>query len=132
MQMKSMGSATVPFSHEIELCSELQLQEVEGQEQITSTSKLLCLPGHPRISLAESDVRDVLEREIMTPDLNRMAPHLWLVAKPSSDHCNPLHEQVVRGRNVVITENPELHLCWVDNKVFIKPIPRYLLSWAFW
>jgi hypothetical protein len=127
-----MGSATVPFSHETELCSELQLQEVEGQEQITSTSKPLCLPGHPRISLAEPDVRDVLEREIMTPDLNRMAPNLWLVAKPSSDHCNPLHEQLVRGRNVVITENPELHLCWIDSKVFIKPIPRYLLSWAFW
>lgn len=69
---------------------------------------------------------------MMTPDLNKMAPHLWLVAKPSSDHCNPLHEQVVRGRNIVITENPELHLCWIDSKVFIKPIPRYLLSWAFW
>ncbi|KAF2470796.1 uncharacterized protein BDR25DRAFT_314467 [Lindgomyces ingoldianus] len=132
MQMKSMGLATVPFSHETELCSELQLQEVEGQKQITSTSKLLRLPGHPRISLAELDVRDVLEREMMTPDLNRMAPHLWLVAKPSSDHCNPLHEQVVRGRNIVITENPELHLCWIDSKVFIKPIPRCLLSWAFW
>jgi hypothetical protein len=127
-----MGDSTVPFSQETELCSELRFQEVEGQKQITSTSKILRLPGHPRISLARPDVQDVLEREMMTPDLNRMAPHLWLVATPSSDHCNPLHEQVVRGRNIIITENPELHLCWIDSKVFIKPIPRYLLSWAFW
>lgn len=127
-----MGSAAVPFSRETELCSELQLQEVNGKEQITSTLKLFRLPGHPRTSLAEREVQGVLEQEMMTPDLNRMAPHLWLVAKPSSDHCNPLHEQIVRGRNIVITENPELHLCWIDNKVFIKPIPRYLLSWAFW
>jgi hypothetical protein len=127
-----MGFATVPFSHEHELCSELQLEEVDGQTKISSTSKLHRLPGHPRVPLAKTDVRDLLEREMMTPDLNRMAPHLWLVAKPSSDHCSPLHEQVIRGRNIVITENPELHLCWIDSKVFIKPIPRYLLSWAFW
>jgi hypothetical protein len=131
-QERNMGSVTVPFSHETELCFELRLQEVDGQEQITSTSKLLRLPGHPSISLARPVVHDLLECEMMTPDLNRMAPHLWLVAKPSSDHCNPLHEQLVRGRNIVITEDPELHLCWIDNKVFIKPIPRYLLSWAFW
>jgi hypothetical protein len=127
-----MISTIVPFSHETELCSELRLEEVGGQPQITSTSKLLRLPGHPNVSLAKPVVHHVLQREMMTPDLNRMAPHLWLVAKPSSDHCNPLHEQVVRGRNIVITENPELHLCWIDNKVFIKPIPRFLLSWAFW
>ncbi|KAF2274922.1 uncharacterized protein EI97DRAFT_434827 [Westerdykella ornata] len=128
-----MGLAAVPFSHEIELCPELQLREIEGQKRLVSTTKLLRLPGHPGIPLAaEPEVRNLLEREMMTPDLNRMAPHLWLVAKPSSDHCNPLHEQVVRGRNIVITENPELHLCWFDSRVFIKPIPRYLLSWAFW
>lgn len=127
-----MESATVPFDRETELCSELQFEEVDGQKTIKSISKNNCLPGHPRVSLARTDVQDLLACELLTLDLNKMAPHLWLVAKPSSDHCNPLHEQIVRGRNIVITENPELHLCWVDSRVFIKPLPRYLLSWTFW
>lgn len=29
-------------------------------------------------------------------------------------------------------ENPQLHLVWFYDQVFIKPIPRYLLSYAFW
>ena len=127
-----MGPFEVPFTAKTQLCSDLDLQDVGGQVQITSKPKLRYLPGQPTISLTKPGVLGHLRQEMMTPDLNRMAPHLWLVAKPSSDHCSPLHTQIVRGRNIVITENPELHLCWIDNRVFIKPIPRYLLSWAFW
>ena len=31
-----------------------------------------------------------------------------------------------------MTENPQLHLVWFYDRIFIKPIPRYLLSHAFW
>lgn len=127
-----MAPSAVPFNLEAELCSELELQHVNGKIQITSKTRLRSLPGQPTISLTGSGVSDFMWREMMTPELNRMAPHMWLIAKPSSDHCSALHKQVVRGRNVVITEDPELHLCWFDSKVFIKPIPRCLLSWAFW
>lgn len=127
-----MGLSVVPFSREAELCSELGLEEVNGQVQITSKARLLSLPGQPTISLTGDGVLDFVWREMVTPELNRMARHMWLIAKPSSDHCSALHVQNVRGRNVVITEDPELHLCWFDSKVFIKPLPQYLLSWAFW
>ncbi|KAG7009681.1 hypothetical protein G7Y79_00002g007960 [Physcia stellaris] len=50
-------------------------------------------------------------------DLDRLAPKLWLA---------------VRGRSIVQTENPQLHLVWYYDRIFIKPIPRYLLSFAFW
>lgn len=33
---------------------------------------------------------------------------------------------------VVVAENPQLHLVWFHDRIFIKPIPRYLLSHAFW
>ena len=29
-------------------------------------------------------------------------------------------------------ENPQLHLVWFYDQIFVKPIPRYLLSYAFW
>jgi hypothetical protein len=43
-----------------------------------------------------------------------------------------LHHQAARGRNVIVTENPQLHLIWANDRIFIKPIPPYLLSFAFW
>jgi hypothetical protein len=73
-----------------------------------------------------------MKDELVTPKLNKMAPHLWLVATPSSSHVSPLHDQIVRGRQIVISEKPELHLVWIDNRVFIKPMPIYLLSRTFW
>ena len=43
-----------------------------------------------------------------------------------------MHHQAVRGRNIIVTENPQLHLVWYYDRIYIKPIPRYLLSYAFW
>ncbi|KAI4285590.1 MAG: hypothetical protein L6R35_004631, partial [Caloplaca aegaea] len=79
-----------------------------------------------------NNLHQQLDCDLCTPDLDTLAPHLWLVATPSSSHINPLHEQIVKGCTIVISENPELHLAWTDNRIFIKPIPPYLLSHAFW
>jgi hypothetical protein len=51
---------------------------------------------------------------------------------PSSENINALHRQRVKGREVIVTEEPRLHLVWIHNRIFIKPLPRYLLSYAFW
>jgi hypothetical protein len=32
----------------------------------------------------------------------------------------------------VITEDPELHLLWSTDKIYIKPLPQYLMNYAFW
>ena len=51
---------------------------------------------------------------------------------PDHAHISPLHFQAARGRSIVVMENPHLHLVWYYDRIFIKPIPRYLLSSAFW
>ncbi|KAH8696949.1 hypothetical protein GQ44DRAFT_744375 [Phaeosphaeriaceae sp. PMI808] len=61
-----------------------------------------------------------------------MAPRLWIMTTFSSGNINPLHRQRVKGREIIITEEPRLHLVWIHNRIFIKPLPRYLLSQAFW
>lgn len=32
----------------------------------------------------------------------------------------------------MVVENPQLHLVWYYDQIFVKPLPRYLLSHAFW
>jgi hypothetical protein len=36
------------------------------------------------------------------------------------------------GRQIIVTEHPGLHLIWYHDRIFVKPIPVYLLSRAFW
>ena len=50
----------------------------------------------------------------------------------SSANINPLHRQQLKGREIVVTEEARLHLVWIHDYIFTKPLPRYLLSQAFW
>jgi hypothetical protein len=43
-----------------------------------------------------------------------------------------LHRQIVMDRRIVATEQTDLHLVWAGSRIFIKPLPRYLLSKEFW
>ncbi|EDU47312.1 conserved hypothetical protein [Pyrenophora tritici-repentis Pt-1C-BFP] len=61
-----------------------------------------------------------------------MAPRLWIMTTLSSANINPLHRQRVKGREIIVTEEARLHLVWIHDRIFIKPIPRYLLSHDFW
>ena len=54
------------------------------------------------------------------------------VSTPRYWHISPLHHQAVRGRKIILTENPHLHLVWYYDRIFIKPLPKYLFSHAFW
>ena len=91
------------------------------------------LPGHPSVVLGNiPQLKLVLEKEFWCNDLETMAPRLWIMTTFSSANINPLHRQRVKGREIVITEESRLHLVWIHNRIFVKPLPRYLLSQAFW
>jgi hypothetical protein len=91
------------------------------------------LPDYPHIHL--SDRRGLLaflRASFCAPDLERMAPHLWMMSTQSSSNISPLHHQLVKGRQLVLTEDPRLHCVWIYNRIFLKPLPAFLLSHAFW
>ncbi|KAI9862678.1 MAG: hypothetical protein M1813_004174 [Trichoglossum hirsutum] len=91
------------------------------------------LPGQPNIPLSSPhDISSHIQAELLTPNLNIFAPHLWLVATQNSSHISALHRQIVRGREIIITEDPELHLVWAYDRVYVKPLPKWLLSSALW
>jgi hypothetical protein len=110
-----------PFSHTHQLCNDLDAPDA------------VALPGQPLIILDDSaQTTNFLHNEFCAPDLEAIASRLWIMSTHSSANINPLHRQRVKGREIVITEEPRLHLVWIHDRIFIKPLPRYLLSYAFW
>ncbi|TLD15767.1 uncharacterized protein PgNI_02063 [Pyricularia grisea] len=100
-----------------------------------SRSSDICkfLPGYPLVSLqAGEELGPFLEEELCCDDLETMAPYLWVLSTQSSANIRPLHRQRIFGRDILITESPRLHLVWYHNRIFIKPLPRYLMSYKFW
>lgn len=87
------------------------------------------VPGYPHISLKDRvRLTDFLWGEFCSDDVDRMAPHLWMMSQQSSANISPLHRQRVKRREIVVTEDPKLHLVWMYDRIFIKPLPKYLLS----
>lgn len=77
-------------------------------------------------------MKQFLLKEFWAQDLEAIASHLWIMSTQSSANVNPLHQQRVKGRKILVTEDPRLHLVWIHDRIFIKPLPRYLLSHVFW
>lgn len=112
-----------PFRKDQQLCAFL-----DHKHESSDT-----LPGWPCVSLNDRGaVGDVLYRELYAPDLETVAPRLWILSTQSSANVEALHRQRIKGREILVTENPRLHLVWIHGRVFIKPIPAYLLSHQFW
>lgn len=117
-----------PFSEAHQLNGELSSSQESANADETSY-----LPGHPEVLLDNSaQLINFLGREFHTVDLNKLAPHLWMISTQSSANISPLHHQKVKGRTIIITEDPRLHLVWIHDRIFVKPIPKYLMSYHFW
>jgi hypothetical protein len=44
----------------------------------------------------------------------------------------PLHHQKAHDRNILVDYHPGLHLVWYYDLIFVKPMPAYFYSRAFW
>ncbi|RFU79545.1 subtilisin-like serine protease [Trichoderma arundinaceum] len=78
-----------------------------------------------------NDVAHFLSSELSLKGVEGMLKHLWFAG--AKRPATQLHYHVALGREVAVTDRMDLHLMWNANgKIFIKPIPRYLLSTRFW
>lgn len=71
-----------------------------------------------------------LERELDLRRLDSIHEWLWLAGRLAPPR--PLHRQIELGREVFITERMDMHLVWTKGKLFLKPMPRFLLEPSFW
>ena len=136
-----MQEERAPFSNETQLERGLDALVTYFEKDNQPRSSTHCpdglgalfLPGHPRIRLNDGErLTTFLIKETCAPDLEIMAPYMWMLSTQSSANVSPIHHQHVKGRQVIVTEDPRLHIVWIYNRIFIKPIPYYLLSHAFW
>jgi hypothetical protein len=126
MQSSDISAESAPFTRANQLCNDLSLSDVNETNSVA-------LPGHPWLNLNDVVLmKQFLEKEFCAQDLETMAPYLWIMSTQSSANINPLHRQRVKGRQIVVTEEPRLHLVWFHDRIFLKPLPKYLLSHAFW
>lgn len=82
----------------------------------------LASPSHPFIVCIKAELD--LQR------LNRVSRWLWVAGRLAPPH--PLHHQLLLGRDIFVTEQMDMHLVWTTGRIFIKPIPRFLLEPRFW
>jgi hypothetical protein len=71
-----------------------------------------------------------MKLELDVSRLNRNHHRLWLAGLPQP--ARPLHRQEMIGRRIIITEQTDLHLVWIKSRIFIKPIPTFLLHYDSW
>jgi hypothetical protein len=75
--------------------------------------------------------RHFLETELSLTALDKALKHLWFAG--SRRYATQLHLQVVMGRTIVVADPMHLHLLWDnDGRIFVKPVPRFLLDRGFW
>ncbi|KAF1951068.1 hypothetical protein CC80DRAFT_496349 [Byssothecium circinans] len=124
----------IPFDKQHQLLDDLDIGFPQASmESGTTTSDDARLPGYPTRQLSDTQgLEDFLLWDLTTPELDSIAPRLWMMSTYSSGNINPLHYQKVKAREVVICEYSRLHLTWKHSQIFIKPLPKYLLSHAFW
>lgn len=87
--------------------------------------------GKRQVADPEHDISAFLHNELSLGRLDEMLQHLWLAG--SKQAPKQLHAQVAMGREIVVVDRMDLHLVLdYDRRIFLKPIPRFLLDSEFW
>ncbi|KAH6718799.1 hypothetical protein BKA61DRAFT_262723 [Leptodontidium sp. MPI-SDFR-AT-0119] len=96
-----------------------------------SYSKSNSKTGRPTVAVPAHSVQDFLQKELSLGKLDSMLAYLWFAG--AERPALPLLSQLAIGRDIVVCERMDLHLLWENSgKIFVKPVPRFLLDLEFW
>ncbi|CAO2653697.1 Nn.00g031080.m01.CDS01 [Neocucurbitaria sp. VM-36] len=131
---KVWNSTVPPFPESDQLYKDLHYaQEPEKASYLRSLCSRQTLPDAPRVRLecASQIISHCLE-DLDTPRMNKLGEKLWW-AGPIPE-IKPLTQQLGVQRKIMVIEDPSVHLLWttVDAILYVKPLPAYLTSFAFW
>lgn len=122
------ASAWIPFDVPI-LANTAQPEDVKQHADLLPATYRLG-PYYDQVAVARPDL-DFLKAELLVEKLNYMHDWMWVVGRPMPPR--PLHRQALLSRSIVVTEQMDLHLVWTArHQIFLKPVPRFLLSPDFW
>ena len=141
----SRSSMQAPFEQRYELftttaaSSTTSVATTRSNQSGTATARRLILPvirqdqDHSlRLvdAAKEEDLREYLKDDLNVDSLNKIHKHLWLAGLPQC--ARPLHHQLLIDRKIMVTERADLHLLWRNDRLYLKPLPDYLLSYNVW
>ncbi|KAK5110755.1 hypothetical protein LTR62_005632 [Meristemomyces frigidus] len=119
--------ASAPFSYTIFL---------QGKDAIQQDNPILpAVWRTPKGNLESSDIGSpslpaLLQQELLVDRLEAIIGDLWIAGRPVPPR--PLHHHALLKRTIHVTERMDLHLVWHKDRIFIKPMPRFLLDPRFW
>jgi hypothetical protein len=122
----------IPFEKCVQLCSTLEYSRTpEKPAHLHTRSPSQHLPDAPRINLSSPfKILDYCLSDLDTPRLNALGEKLWWVGPTPA--IVSLTQHAVLERRIQITEDASVHMLWVEGILYLKPIPAYLTSFAFW
>lgn len=86
-------------------------------------------PMDVTLATEEQILSECVEEELDVSRLGTIHKQLWLAGR--AGNIRSLHRQKILGREIVITEDTNLHLVWDQTRIFIKPLPKFLLDYSF-
>ncbi|KAI0408226.1 hypothetical protein F4802DRAFT_458171 [Xylaria palmicola] len=107
----------------------LALGELREQHDLDSLLPAAHRTERDHIVVPQADTA-FLGHELLVKKVDDIQDWLWICGRPMPPR--PLHHQVAISREITITENPELHLVWANHRIFLKPLPSWLLDPLFW
>ncbi|KAK2739759.1 hypothetical protein FQN57_006456 [Myotisia sp. PD_48] len=78
----------------------------------------------------ESTVEEFVNRDLDVSRLDRIYGYLWMAGRPFN--ARPLLRLKMMNLEVLVTDQADLHLLKFSNKIFLKPLPDYILDYDFW
>ncbi|EJP61156.1 uncharacterized protein BBA_09902 [Beauveria bassiana ARSEF 2860] len=126
--MATVKSSAPPFS--IRLLEQHAAASGDERDQL-----LTLLPASYRkesgdLAAAGQHVTACVEEELDLRRLTSIQGWLWVAGMPLPPRA--LHHQLLLGREIFVTEQMDMHLVWTTGRMFLKPVPRFLLEPAFW
>lgn len=121
-----------PFQRCDQLCEDLDYPcEPEKSSHLRSRGAGQTLPDAPRVRLNSlSQIMSHCLEDLDTVELNHLGEKLWWSG--STPDVVSLSQQLVLERKIQVTECASVHLLWTEGVIYVKPLPAYLASFAFW
>ncbi|KAI1101483.1 hypothetical protein F4804DRAFT_315866 [Jackrogersella minutella] len=111
------------FGNEVGITDDLPASYHSHEGSGKQKRRVVANPAH--------NIEKFLEQDLSLGSLEHMLKHLWFAG--AKHVATQLHFQVAMGREVVLSDRMDLHLLWDnDGRIYMKPIPRYLLCSTFW
>ena len=128
------NSRSVPFDYLIDAYntqSPNSQQDSSAQENAKINGiATVFVDGTGRIRNSSDELLRHLSQDFDLSRLDRVHHALWWAGRPIA--ARPLHRQLSMGREILTIEQLDLHLLWLQDRIFIKPFSGSLFSRLFW